>query len=368
VIPTLDQGGAEKQLCLLAKGLHRQGIEVQVVLLTRDGPLRSSLESEGIAVTLIGKRFQADPSAYFRLRRWLKDWNGDVVHSWLFAANAYARKAAISAGIPIILGSERCVDLWKTQAHFAIDRYLALRTDGITTNSTGVRGFYVAHGIPEDRWTIIANGIPERHATAVSRAEVMASLSVDPARKLILAVGRLWPQKRYRDLIWAGELLGSAHGDTTLVIVGEGPQRDELLRHRDAVTIPTHVRFAGHRHDVADILPHAELFWNGSEYEGQSNSLIEAMQAGVCVVASDIPGNRDLVEDGVTGRLVPLGDRAAFARVTHQLLDDADTRTRLATAGSKLIGEKFTVSRMVDEHVRLYRHLVDSKGVLRGKK
>ena len=368
IIPTLDRGGAEKQLCLLAAGLKDHGIEPHVVLLTRDGPLRTQLESAGVPITLIGKRYRTDPTAYFRLRRWLKEWRGDVIHSWLFAANAYARHAALGVGIPVILGSERCVDLWKTSAHFAIDRYLANRTAGLTTNSIGVRDFYTNHGIAAEKFFVIANGILPRSANNISRDEALQRLGVDPSRKLVLAVGRLWPQKRYRDLIWAAELLATAREDTTLVIIGDGPQSAELLRHRDSVSKAIHVRFAGHREDVAELLPHADLFWNGSEYEGQSNSLIEAMQAGVCVVASDIPGNRDLIENNVTGRLVATGDRADFARVSHLLIDHPEERIRLASAGQQKIAEQFTVQRMVAEHARLYQQLFAAQGVLAGKK
>jgi len=357
VIPTLDQGGAEKQLCLLAGGLREHGVEPHVVLLTRDGPLRSQLDAAKVPITLIGKHSRVDPTAYFRLRRWLKEWNGDVVHSWLFAANSYARYAAISVGIPVVLGSERCVDRWKGSLHFSIDRYLAKRSDGLTTNSVGVRDFYQANGIPAEKFTIIANGILPRQVSEISREEAMKRLQVDPARKLILAVGRLWPQKRYRDLIWAGELIGTTREDTSLVIIGDGPQADELIRHRDAVTKAEHVRFAGHREDVAALLPHADLFWNGSEYEGQSNSMIEAMQAGVCVVGSDIPGNQDLIEDRVTGRLVKTGDKADFARVSIHLLDHPEERAQLAAAGRDQIAQQFTVERMVDQHATLYRQL-----------
>lgn len=367
VIPTLVQGGAEKQLCLLAAGLREHGIQPHVVVLTHDGPLRSELESAGVPITLIGKRFRADPTAYFRLRRWFKQWQGDVVHSWLFAANAYARQAARSAGIKVVLGSERCLDPWKTQLHFVIDRYLAMRTDGLTTNSLGVVDFYASHGIPAETFTVIPNGILPRQVAEITREQALQRLGVDPARKLILAVGRLWPQKRYRDLIWAGELLGTTRQDTSLVIIGDGPQRGELLRYRDAVTTPEHVRFAGHRDDVAELLPHADIFWNGSEYEGQSNSMLEAMQAGVCVVASDIPGNRDLIDDQVTGRLVTAGDRAEFARVTLQLLDHPQQRSSLAAAAGQKIAERFTVRRMVAAHAELYQRLFASKCRVDGK-
>jgi glycosyltransferase involved in cell wall biosynthesis len=355
-------------LCLLAAGLREHGIEPHVVLLTRDGPLREQLETTGVPVTLIGKHFRADPTAYFRLRKWLRNWKPDVVHSWLFAANAYARKAALSAKVPVILGSERCVDLWKTQAHFVIDRYLAARTDGITTNSTGVRDFYVSHGIASDKVFVIANGILPRNAISISRDEAFGRLGVDPSRHLILSVGRLWPQKRYRDLVWAAELLGTLRDDVTYVIIGDGPQSGELLRFRDSLSKPDRVRFAGMRDDVAELLPHADLFWNGSEYEGQSNSILEAMQAGVCTIASNIPGNRDLVDDHRTGRLVAPGDKADFARVSQYFLSHPDERQKLGDAGRNAVNERFTVPRMVAEHAEIYQRIYAAKLLAIGKK
>lgn len=359
LIPTLDLGGAEKQLCLLAENLPRDQFDVHVMLLTRDGPRSERLRKADLPVTLIGKRFKADPSALIRLRRELSRLKPDIVHTWLFAANSFGRAAARLAGVPRILASERCIDDWKTGAHFWIDRRLARLTDAITSNSSGVRDFYALHGIDADLFRIIPNGIEPlgvspNSVPPIDRDEARARLNVPDHQKLILAVGRLWPQKRYRDLIWAAELLATMREDTTLVIVGEGPQRGELLRFRDSVTVPERVRFAGSRADVLQLLPHADLFWNGSEFEGQSNSLIEAMQAGLPVIASDIPGNRDLVLDGVTGQLVPLGITADFARHSNLLLDDPQRSSQLAAAARQRIAREFTVEAMVDAHAALY--------------
>jgi glycosyltransferase involved in cell wall biosynthesis len=356
LIPTMDRGGAEKQLCLLAANLPRDQFDVHVVLLTRDGPRSETLRHADIPVTLIDKRFKADPSALFRLRRELVRLKPDVVHTWLFAANSFGRVAARMAKVPRIIASERCVDPWKTGTHFFIDRQLARFTEAITTNSSGVRDFYTEHGIDADLFRIIPNAIEPRRSTTIDREEAFRRLEVCPKRKLVLAVGRLWPQKRYRDLIWSGELLGTLREDSTLVIIGDGPQRGELLRYRDSLTVPDRVRFAGHRNDVGDLLPHADIFWIGSEYEGQSNSLIEAMQAGLPVIASDIPGNRDLVLPDSTGRLVQLGDTADFARQTNILLDSPDESKRLAEAGRQRIEREFTVDAMVQGHVDLYRN------------
>ncbi len=355
LIPTMDRGGAEKQLCLLAENLPRDRFDVHVMLLTRDGPRSERLRAAEIPVTLIGKRFKADPSALMRLRRELVRLQPDVVHTWLFAANSFGRAAARLAGIPRILASERCVDPWKTDAHFFVDRQMARFTEAISTNSSGVRDFYAEHGIDAGLFRIIPNGIEPREATTIERDEAFRRLQVPSDRKLILAVGRLWPQKHYRDLIWAGELLATLREDTTLVIIGDGPQAGELLRHRDAVTVPEHVRFAGNRNDVAELLPHADAFWIGSEYEGQSNSVIEAMQAGLPVVASDIPGNRDLVIHDQTGLLVKLGDTADFARQTNRLLEDQAESLRLGVAARQRIATDFTVESMVQGHIELYQ-------------
>jgi glycosyltransferase involved in cell wall biosynthesis len=355
IIPTMVLGGAEKQLCLLAKNLPRDEFDVHVFLLTHDGPRSEELRQANIPVTVIGKRWKADPTALFRLRRELLKFKPDVVHTWLFAANSFGRAAAILARVPKILASERSVDPWKTPVHGVIDRFLAKRTQWITTNSTGVREFYVRRGIPAELFQIIPNAIEPRRVHHATRSDILQRLEVAPDRKLILAVGRLWSQKRYRDLIWAGELLATLREDTTLVIVGDGPQADELLRHRDAVSTPVHVRFAGARNDVNELLCAADVFWIGSEYEGQSNAVIEAMQAGVPVVASDIPGNRDLVLPDDTGKLVQLGDTADFARQTHTLLENPELASRLAKAAQKRIETEFNVDSMVKAHAALYR-------------
>jgi glycosyltransferase involved in cell wall biosynthesis len=357
IIPTMDRGGAEKQLCLLAENLPRDQFDMHVLLLTRDGPRSAGLRQAGIPVTLIGKRFKADPTALWQLRRELVRLQPDIVHTWLFAANSFGRVAARLAGVPKLIASERSVDPWKSDWQLFCDRRLARVSDAITTNSSGVRDFYAAHGIDPALFEIIPNGIEPRGKSPLTADQARARLGVAADRKLLLAVGRLWPQKRYRDLIWAAELLATIRQDTVLVIVGDGPQRGELLRHRDAVSTPETVRFVGERDDVAELLPHADLFWIGSEYEGQSNAVIEAMQAGVPVVATDIAGNRDLITAGETGRLVAVGDCADFARQSNDLLERGTAARQLAEAARQRIEQEFTVASMVARHADLYRRL-----------
>lgn len=358
IIPTLVRGGAEKQLCLLATGLPRDQFDVHVVVLTHDGPLREQLDQAGIPVTVVGKRFKADPTAYFRLKRLLQKLKPDLVHTWIFAANSYGRMAASAARVRCVVAGERCVDKWKTGRHFAVDRYLAGRSDAIVTNSSGVRQFYADNGIPSDLFRVIPNGISPRQPSSITREEMCERLEVDASRKIIVAVGRLWPQKRVRDLVWAAQLLESAKANSSLVIIGDGPQLGQLQRFRDSATTGQAASFAGARTDVADLLPHFDAFWIGSGYEGQSNALMEAMQAGLPIVASDIPGNRDLVQHDVSGLIAPVGEPALIAKHTFQLLTDPDRAARLGAAAQQRIETEFTVDQMVQRHADLYHELL----------
>jgi glycosyltransferase involved in cell wall biosynthesis len=358
IIPTLVRGGAEKQLALLATGLARDEFDVHVAVLTHSGPLETTLREAGVPVTLIGKRWKVDPLAWWRLKTHIGQLQPDIVHTWLFAANSYGRQAAISAGVQHIVAGERCVDPWKTPLHFAVDRALAKKTDRIVTNSSGVVDFYARHGLPAEKFTVIPNGIAAAEPEcSVTREELLCELKLPAGARLIGAVGRLWPQKRVKDLIWAVDLLKSTRDDAHLIVVGDGPQRWRLERYRDQNQIPERVHFLGERNDVPRLMPHFDCLWLASEYEGQSNAVLEAMAAGVPVIATDIPGNRDLVVPDETGYLVPLGDRFEFTRRTHWLLEDESLRSRLGDAGRERVRSEFTVERMIARHAGLYREL-----------
>ena len=128
IIPTLVRSGAEKQLTELAIGLPRDEFDVHVAVLTHSGPYEETLRAAEIPITMIDKSLKIDPFAYGRLRRLIKQLNPDIVHTWIFAANSYGRKAAFAAGVKHVIAGERCVDPWKSWHEFVIDRWLAKRS------------------------------------------------------------------------------------------------------------------------------------------------------------------------------------------------------------------------------------------------
>lgn len=361
IIPTLDRGGAEKQLALLAAGLPRDQFEVHVCALTRGGPLVEKIESAGVPLAVIGKTWKIDPGALWRLKRHIRQLQPDIVHTWIFAANCYGRYAASRVGVKHIVAGERCVDRWKVWHELAIDRMLAKWTERIVTNSSGVVDFYAGKGLPKEKFVIIPNGIEPFHSpSTTSRDALLNELGLPGDARIIGAIGRLWEQKRYKDLIWAADLLKCIRDDTHLLIIGDGPQRWRLERFRDLCEIADHVHFLGQRDDVPRLIEHFDCLWLGSGYEGQSNAIMEAMSAGIPVVATDIAGNRDLVVPDKTGYLVPVGDRAEFARWTNVLLDDRDLAKRMGEAGRDRVVNEFSVQQMINRHVDLYNELVSA--------
>lgn len=348
-------------MTLLATGLPSDDYQTHVCVLTHDGPYREPLEEAGIPIHSIDKKGKVDPAAYFRLKRLIKRVAPDLVHTWIFAANSYGRYAALRSGVKKIIAGERCVDPWKRWHQLTIDRYLAKRTTGIVTNSSGVRDFYVSRGIDPAKFEIIPNGIETptaNFARAELRKQLLDSLNLPHDTKLMGAAGRLWPQKRFRDLIWAADLLKCIRDDTHLLIMGSGPEHDQLHDFRDHVEIADRVHFLGERSDAREIISCLDVYWIASDYEGQSNAVMEAMAAGIPVVASDIPGNRDLVVDQETGIIVPVGDRAAIAQKTETLLNEPERAREMGQAGQERIRIEFSLEKMLSRYEQYYARIL----------
>jgi glycosyltransferase involved in cell wall biosynthesis len=160
-----------------------------------------------------------------------------------------------------------------------------------------------------------------------------------------------------RDLIWAADLLRVLHDNLRVLIIGDGPLRPALEQYARLASDLDHIRFLGERKDVWRIMPHLDVLWNGSDNRSVSMSVLEAMAAGVPVIASDVPVNRDLVVDGVTGYLIPLGHRAGRAdraRHTDRIFTDGALAARLGAASRDRVAKHFRIEELLRAHRRLY--------------
>lgn len=363
LIPTLDRSGAEKQMVLLAKGLPRDRFRVEVATLTRLGPLESELRAADIPITAIGKRLKLDPPALWRLIRFLKSKRFDIVQTWIFAANTYGRIAAKAAGVPVVVTAEMAVDLWKSPANLAVDRYLARWTDRVVGNSQAVVDFYRKAGIPPDRLAMIFSGIEPVEPPIVDPAEVRRELGFPEGSPLLLFAGRLAPQKGVGDLLAALDLLQHVRPDLRTIIVGNGPLREHLEDTTRAFRLDGSVRFLGHRDDVPRLLAASDCLVLPSLYEGLPNVVLEAMQFAKPVIATAAPGTTEVVTHNETGLLVPLSDPPSLARAIRTLVDDRDLANRLAAAGRARVDVDFRADSMVTQFAELYEQLAKTKGI-----
>jgi glycosyltransferase involved in cell wall biosynthesis len=363
IIPTLDRSGAEKQMVLLAKGLPRDRFQVEVAALTRLGPLEAELSAAGIPVTLLGKRLKFDPLALARLVRLLRARSFDVLQTWIFAANTYGRVAARLAGVPVVVVAEMAVDLWKARSERFVDRRLATWCDRLVGNSQAVVQFYHELGVPSDRLTMIYSGADNEEPPPIDPAEIRTSFGFEPTAPLVLFAGRLAEQKRVGDLLKALDLVQHIQPDVRTLIAGDGPLRDRLEETAHAYYLDGRVRFLGHRDDVPRLLAAANLVVLPSEYEGLPNVVLEAMRFRKPVVATAAPGTTEVVIDGQTGILVPIGDIRLLARAIRDIVRDPALAQRMGEAGRTHVEAGFGADAMVAHFADLYENLARSKGI-----
>ena len=357
MIPTLDQSGAERQLTLLATELAQRDFDVNVVALNRGGYYAQQLADSGVSVSVLEKRFRFDPLTYVRLRRVLHKWSPDIVQSFLFSANSYVRLPGICPRDTKVIVSERCVDSWKSGWQLKLDRWQRERMSMMTANSESVAAFYrETAGVSQDLIRVIPNGVPQISVTN-RQGDIRAEFGLPPETPVVGFAGRLAPQKCLRDLVWAFHLLHQSDDDVVLILVGSGPERDSLAEFATSVGCRERVYFTEHREDACDVIAQCDMFCLPSSFEGMSNSLMEAMSAGVPCVVSDIESNRELINHEEDGFVVPLGDSKEICKALRRLLENKELAQRLGQSAAAKIQNNFSVDQMVQSHIDLYDQL-----------
>ena len=361
VIATLDRGGSESQLVHLATRLDRARFDPVVMALTRGGPLESPLAEAGITTFILQKRRRLDPVALRQLTELLRLLGPDIVHTWLFTANAYGRWAARRAGVPHVIASERSTDPAKPWLNRLVDRRLARFTDRIVTNCQAVRRVCLDRlPMPADQVLVIPNGIELVSRSHWSRDGFVSREGLPDNAFLLVTAGRLDRSKAVDDLVRAIARVVQGLPQAYLIVMGAGDELPRLAALAGELGVAARVIFLGEVADVAEVLAATDVFVFTSLYEGLPNAVLEAMAAGLPVVTTAVGGIPEVVTDGETGFLVPSRRPDELARRISELARDPELRRRLGERAKKKAGE-FTMERMVQAYQELYEQVLAEK-------
>ncbi|MCW2608616.1 MAG: glycosyl transferase group 1 [Frankiales bacterium] len=269
-------------------------------------------------------------------------------------------RAARAAGVPVVLQTQHLPWLL-SQEHKQRPFFRGLReVDHVLTVSRAQRATYAAIGLPATATSTVPNGVAARTAVP-GRLAARRELGLTPDQPVVLTVGRLTVMKGQRHLLDALPELTARVPDLAVVLVGDGHLRETLGKQAADLGVAHVVRFAGQRSDARALLDAADVFVLPSLTEGMPLAVLEAMEAGLPVVATRAIGVEEVVDDGVTGLLVPIGDPRALAAALDRLLGDAPLRARLGAAGRDRYLSSFTAARTAREVARVYDAVVAAR-------
>lgn len=354
----LEVGGAERFLVKLVQNIPKDEWECKVVCLSRKGVWARELENQGIEVISMDKRTGMDARILFRLRSLIKKQQPDLVNTHLWTADLWGRLAAILAGVKHIVVTEQNVDLWKKWHNKWIDKFLFRWTERVICVADQVARFYHDEfNVPKEKIAVIPNAIDlslfDRGSLAT---DLRGSLGVDSGQFVFVCAARLHPQKAHHVLIDATtKLVGQGHKNFRIWLAGDGQLRQQLEECVKEKCIDEYVRFLGIRQDIAQIFMQSDCFVLSSDYEGLPLAILEAMAAGLPIVATHVGGNSQVVETGKNGILVPPRDPTALADAMKTLIDNRDLAREMGNMSRALVEREFSIEMVAEKTTALFK-------------
>ena len=355
-------GGAEEMVLNLVRHLPAR-FEPMVCCIHESGPIGDEIQRTGTPVAVLGLQpgFRR-PWDLAGIRRYIRETQPEIVHTFLLTASLYGRLAAILERVPIVIGTEVNIYERKRWHHAIAERLLMAGTDRVVVSAESVREFYTrqVHADPA-KVDVIHNAVDFSQARAsVSRAEMRASLGVPADAPVAGVIARLTEQKGHRFLF---EALAERPelSPVQLIVIGDGDSRDALRERADALGLTSRVHFLGARRDLGNLLGAMDVFVMPSLWEGLPLSLMLAMSASLPVVATAVAGIPEVVDDDRTGVLVPPGDPAALGAALGRVFGDAALRERLGRDARNSVLPRFGVDRYVESIVALYDRLLNQR-------
>jgi len=348
-------GGGQQQVLHLLVGLAQRSLRAELV--ARPGcPLAERAASAGIVVHMLPLRGEWDVASALRLARIARTGGFDLLHLHTSHAHGLGRLASMLGAPGRIVVSRRVAFRLRggirTRLKYrrGVDRFIAI--------SAAVRRQLLSAGIPPERVSVVPSGVDPARFDNVTPAPLREECGFPPDAPLVGVVGRLAHGKGQQDFLHAAAQVAEGHPAARFVLIGEGEARRELESQAQRLGIADRVAFTGFRADVPAVLRALDAFVMPSHAEGLCTSVIEAMLAGLPVVATNVGGIVEVVEDGVTGLLVPQADPRPLAEAIDRLLSDRALAAKFGAAGRERARSRFGVETMVEQTIHVYEFVV----------
>ena len=344
--------GGEQQTLYLARGLKQRGHETQIAC-QPGSPLSARAREEGIEVAEIPMRAECDPVAIRALARLIASQQYDIVHMHTSHAHTLGCLASLLArrGARIVT---RRVDfsiikspVSKLKYTWGITKYIAI--------SEAIKRVLVNDGINPDRIAVVHSGIDiSRFGKTLDNARVRNELHIDSNQPVIGNIAHMADHKGQKYLIQAVPEVLKEFPTAKFMIVGGGELRPDLEHYVEQLGIKSSVIFTGFRGDIPELLKAFDIFVMPSHMEGLCTSIMDAMAAGVPVVASNVGGIPEIVQNELNGLLVPAKNPSALAAAIIRLIKNPEQGIKFATVARKTVETNFSVDAMVEGNIAVY--------------
>ena len=371
ILDSLEQGGSERQGLQLLRQLHASGhCRVHLACLQNRGSLRAEAEQLGI-----GEINEYPLNSFYdrnfvrqlrRLVRFIKDHDINVVHTHCFYTNIFGMAGAAMARVGARITSKGETDGFRTSMQKRAERGSFRLAHRVIANCQVVRNQLIREGVNPAKIAQHYNGLDlermkVREGLQREEALAMFDLPQEPSRRFVSIVANLhYPVKDHPMFLRAAAQVRAAVPDAAFIIAGEGHLMPSLRELAAQLGIRDDVFFIGRCENVPALLFASEVGVLSSKAEGFANAILEYMAAGLPVVATDVGGVREAVEDGGTGYVVPAGDDKKMAERIIELLSDSTRADAMGERGKVIVEEKFSCEHHLNNTLELYDELLAS--------
>jgi glycosyltransferase involved in cell wall biosynthesis len=361
-ITDLPRDGAQRQLLELVRGLDKKRFRPVILTLRSGGSMEPEFkEVPYTQVISLERKGKYDFLYLFRVFRLLRRLKVDVVQPFLTPATFFGLLPALLCHTPLKIVTERSGVgrgdvLHGYRLYLRAEDFLTRFADLVVANSEAGKEYLIGRGIAPKRVKVIYNGLNltrlNSDGKGVGRVKQMLNL---PANGQVVGiVARLYRVKRHDTFLLAAALVSQAISDVRFAIVGDGPSRSYLEELSQELGLASKVVFFGEQREVGPYLAACDVAVLTSETEGCSNSVLEAMAVGKPVVATNVGGNRELIDEGETGFLVPPGDQEALAEAIIRLLRKPILARAMGQRARERTIRRFSLESMVNQYESLY--------------